>query len=243
MRFPLCSVISRRNLTGEHPRGPPAPSRRRSALSPVVSRRATTSACSVVHADTQPFSANLPSRLSQAVQTAATLPSAGGDAIRTIDTNFMARHPVDPCRHRTAPAVPPASHRHRPPRCRWRRTFGGHCGSRGDHQEAVVARPVLGAIGVQAHTHGESGFSYGALDEHETAGTQLLTDPRSAAERCSWTCRSPSPQVTTCTAAQTPGHVRTVFEPTTSRDADEARTRAGRPAITTAVSPTYRSGS
>ena len=38
-------------------------------------------------------------------------------------------------------------------------------------------------------------------------------------------------------------HVRTVFEPTTSRDADEARTRPERPAITTAVSPTYRSGS
>jgi hypothetical protein len=72
-------------------------------------------------------------------------------------------------------------------------------------------------------------------------------DPRSAAERCSWTRRSPSPQVTDLRASRSrPNpwtHVRTVFEPTTSRDAYEARTRPERPAITTTVSPTYRSGS
>jgi hypothetical protein len=103
---PLLHYFPGATSPGEHPRGPPAPSRLRSALSPVACRRATTSACSVVHADTQPFSANLLSRLSQAVQTAATPPSAGGDAIQTIDTNFMARHPVDPRRRRTALAVP-----------------------------------------------------------------------------------------------------------------------------------------
>jgi hypothetical protein len=69
--------------------------------------------------------------------------------------------------------------------------FGGHCGSRSDHQEAVVARRVLGAIGVQAHPHGENEFSYGVLHEHETAGTQLLTDTASDLYCCG--SRSPSP--------------------------------------------------
>ena len=71
-------------------------------------------------------------------------------------------------------------------------------------------------------------------------------DPGSAAERCSWTRRSASPQVTGLRASRNAAnpwtHVRTVFEPTTSRDADEARTRPQRPAITTAVSQTCPSG-
>ena len=75
---------------------------------------------------------------------------------------------------------------------------------------------------------------------------QRALDPRSAAERCSWTRRSASLQVTGLHASRNASnpwtHVRTVFEPTTSRDADEARTRLQRPAITTAVSPTCPSG-
>ena len=74
-------------------------------------------------------------------------------------------------------------------------------------------------------------------------GRGSSSNPRSAAERRSWTRRSPSPQVTDLhpprNSANPWTHVRTVFEPTTSRDADEARTRPQRPAITTAVSPTY----
>jgi hypothetical protein len=66
--------------------------------------------------------------------------------------------------------------------------------------------------------------------------------PRSAAERCSWTRRSASLQVTGLRASRNAAnpwtHVRTVFEPTTSRDVDEARTRPQRRAIRTAVSPT-----
>ena len=44
----------------------------------------------------------------------------------------------------------------------------------GDHQDAVVARPVLREIGVQAHLDGESGFTYGVLHQQETAGAQLV---------------------------------------------------------------------
>jgi hypothetical protein len=69
------------------------------------------------------------------------------------------------------------------------------------------------------------------------AATAATVNPRSAAERCSWTRRSPSLQVTdlhTLREATNPWtHVRTVFESCTSRDADEARTRARRPVITT----------
>ena len=58
--------------------------------------------------------------------------------------------------------------------------------------------------------------------------------PRSAAERCSWTRRSALLQITGLRASRNAAnpwtHVRTVFEPTTSRDADEARTRPQRPA-------------
>jgi len=67
-----------------------------------------------------------------------------------------------------------------------------------------------------------------------------------AAKRCSWTRGSESPQVSGLSASRSgPNpwtHVGTVFEPTTSRDADEARTRPERPAITTAVSPKCPSG-
>jgi hypothetical protein len=43
----------------------------------------------------------------------------------------------------------------------------------GDHQDAVLARPVLREIGMAAHLDGENGFSYGILYEQETAGTHL----------------------------------------------------------------------
>ena len=33
----------------------------------------------------------------------------------------------------------------------------------GDHQDAVVARPVLREIGMVAHLEGENGFTYGLL--------------------------------------------------------------------------------
>jgi hypothetical protein len=87
-----------------------------------------------------------------------------------------------------------------------------------------------------------SGYGYSAYWFARAVGS----DPRSAAERCSWTRRSVSLQVTGLRASRNAAnpwtHVRTVFEPTTSRDADEARTRPQRPAITTAVLPTCPSG-
>lgn len=43
----------------------------------------------------------------------------------------------------------------------------------GAHQDAVVARPVLREIGIQAHLDGENGFTYGVLYGQETAGTNL----------------------------------------------------------------------
>jgi CHAD domain-containing protein len=43
----------------------------------------------------------------------------------------------------------------------------------GDHQDAVVAQPVLREIGIQAHLDGENGFTFGVLHEREAAGTQL----------------------------------------------------------------------
>jgi CHAD domain-containing protein len=43
----------------------------------------------------------------------------------------------------------------------------------GDHQDAVVARPVLREIAAQAHLDGENGFTYGLLHEQETGGTRL----------------------------------------------------------------------
>ena len=45
----------------------------------------------------------------------------------------------------------------------------------GDHQDAVVARPVLREIGVAAHLDGENGFTYGILHERETTGVRLVT--------------------------------------------------------------------
>ena len=44
----------------------------------------------------------------------------------------------------------------------------------GDHQDAVVACPVLREIGMQAYLDGENGFTYGVLHERETAGTELV---------------------------------------------------------------------
>ncbi|MBV9922790.1 MAG: CHAD domain-containing protein, partial [Pseudonocardia sp.] len=38
----------------------------------------------------------------------------------------------------------------------------------GDHQDAVVARPVLREIGIAAHVDGENGFTYGLLHQQET---------------------------------------------------------------------------
>ena len=44
----------------------------------------------------------------------------------------------------------------------------------GDHQDAVVARPVLREIGIQAHLDGENGFTFGILHAQETSGTRLV---------------------------------------------------------------------
>jgi CHAD domain-containing protein len=38
----------------------------------------------------------------------------------------------------------------------------------GDHQDAVVARPVLREIGMVAHLEGENGFTYGLLHQLQT---------------------------------------------------------------------------
>ena len=38
----------------------------------------------------------------------------------------------------------------------------------GDHQDAVVARPVLREIGIAAHLDGENGFTYGLLHQQQT---------------------------------------------------------------------------
>ena len=43
----------------------------------------------------------------------------------------------------------------------------------GDHQDAVVARPVLREIGVQAHLDGENGFTYGILHQQQTDAGRL----------------------------------------------------------------------
>ena len=44
----------------------------------------------------------------------------------------------------------------------------------GDHQDAVVARPVLREIGIHAHLDGENGFTFGILHAQETSGTRLV---------------------------------------------------------------------
>jgi CHAD domain-containing protein len=43
----------------------------------------------------------------------------------------------------------------------------------GDHQDAVVARPVLREIGIQAHLDGENGFTYGLLHQMQTEAGRL----------------------------------------------------------------------
>jgi CHAD domain-containing protein len=43
----------------------------------------------------------------------------------------------------------------------------------GDHQDAVVARPVLREIGIQAHLDGENGFTYGILHQQQTDAGRL----------------------------------------------------------------------
>jgi CHAD domain-containing protein len=43
----------------------------------------------------------------------------------------------------------------------------------GDHQDAVVARPVLRWIGIQAHLDGEIGFTYGLLHQRQTDAARL----------------------------------------------------------------------
>jgi CHAD domain-containing protein len=53
----------------------------------------------------------------------------------------------------------------------------------GDHQDAVVARPVLREIGMQAYLDGENGFSYGLLYEREAAGMRLVASEVEAAFR------------------------------------------------------------
>jgi hypothetical protein len=43
----------------------------------------------------------------------------------------------------------------------------------GDHQDAVVARPVLREIGIAAHLDGEDGFTYGLLHQQQTDAGRL----------------------------------------------------------------------
>jgi CHAD domain-containing protein len=43
----------------------------------------------------------------------------------------------------------------------------------GDHQDAVVARPVLREIAAAAHLDGENGFTYGLLHQQQTEATRL----------------------------------------------------------------------
>jgi CHAD domain-containing protein len=43
----------------------------------------------------------------------------------------------------------------------------------GDHQDAVVARPVLCEIGMTAHLDGENGFTYGVLHQQQTEAGRL----------------------------------------------------------------------
>ena len=43
----------------------------------------------------------------------------------------------------------------------------------GDHQDAVVARPVLREIGMAAHLDGENGFTYGLLHQQQTDAERL----------------------------------------------------------------------
>jgi len=43
----------------------------------------------------------------------------------------------------------------------------------GDHQDAVVARPVLREIGIAAHLDGENGFTYGILHQRQTDAGRL----------------------------------------------------------------------
>jgi CHAD domain-containing protein len=43
----------------------------------------------------------------------------------------------------------------------------------GDHQDAVVARPVLREIGMAAHLDGENGFTYGILHQQQTDAGRL----------------------------------------------------------------------
>jgi CHAD domain-containing protein len=43
----------------------------------------------------------------------------------------------------------------------------------GDHQDAVVARPVLREIGIAAHLDGENGFTYGLLHQQQTDAARL----------------------------------------------------------------------
>jgi CHAD domain-containing protein len=43
----------------------------------------------------------------------------------------------------------------------------------GDHQDAVVARPVLRELAVAAHLDGENGFTYGLLHQQQTDAARL----------------------------------------------------------------------
>ncbi|MFI9812458.1 CYTH and CHAD domain-containing protein [Saccharothrix variisporea] len=46
----------------------------------------------------------------------------------------------------------------------------------GDHQDSVVARPVLRELGAQAHLDGENGFTFGVLHALETARAQRVEE-------------------------------------------------------------------
>jgi CHAD domain-containing protein len=53
----------------------------------------------------------------------------------------------------------------------------------GDHQDAVVARPVLREIGIAAHLDGENGFTYGLLHQQQTDAGRLHEGDITAAWR------------------------------------------------------------
>jgi len=44
----------------------------------------------------------------------------------------------------------------------------------GDHQDTVVARPVLREFGAQTHVDGGNGFTFGLLHGHEQASAERI---------------------------------------------------------------------
>ena len=58
----------------------------------------------------------------------------------------------------------------------------------GDHQDAVVARPVLREIGMAARLDGENGFTYGLLHQQQTDAERLHEGDITRATTCGAAC-------------------------------------------------------